>query len=388
MERIPQDMAEVVRVAAGAARGYPGDLADIHRRARRFRIRQMVLSATAVVAVVAGAGVGVGLLRQPEPALPPAATGEPVIGAVPSVAPTTGPDTVPPARGPVQHLVLRDAAGTYAAPGGEPAEVGGEIRLAEVLPDGTLVTHDVVGSRNWERLVVLADGSLVALGSHDTRPGAKRTDGPDVTGVEYRLVVTHPDGKVRIQRDVRKQGEPVVLVTATATTAYLWRPAGLVSHDLVTGKEKTLVRRASVQLGAADSLRFIDLSGNRLAIARLRDECVPRVYDVTTGRLVAEVPLTGSGCVAVTDMRLSPDSATLAVVYDRTGENGLESVADQIRIADGKVLNGQLDLAQGFGKTPPAISVAWENDKTLRGAVYPVGAAGVSGMNLFSMTID
>ncbi|GIE27053.1 hypothetical protein Ait01nite_000980 [Actinoplanes italicus] len=387
MERIPQDMAEAVRVAAGAARGYPGDLADIHRRARRFRRRQMVLSAAAVVAVVAGAGAGVSLMRRAEPAPPPAATGEPVV-AVPSVAPSTGPASSPAAKGPVQHLVLRDADGTYEAPSGKRFEIGGETRLAEILPDGTLVTHDVVGSRNWERLVVLADGSLVALGSHDTRPGTKRTDGPDVTGVEYRLVVTRPDGKVRIQRDVRRQGEPVVLVTATATTAYLWRPAGLVSHNLTTGKERIVVRSAAVQVGDADQIRFIDLSGNRLAIARMRDECVPRVYDVTTGRLVAEIPLTASGCIALSDMRVSPDGATLAVVYDRNGEKGLDSAADQIRISDGKVLNGTFMLNQGFEKIPPAITAAWENDKTLRLAVYPVGASGVSLMNLFSMTID
>jgi hypothetical protein len=388
MERIPQDMAEVVRVAAGAARGYPGDLADVHRRARRFRNRQMVLSAAAVVAVVVGAGAGVGLMRQTEPVLPPAATGELVTGAVPSVAPGTSPDTVPPARPPAQHLVLRDANGTYAAPGGKPFEIGGETRLAEILPNGTLVTHEVVGSRNWERLVVLADGSLVALGSHDTRPGTERTDGPDVEGVEYRLVVTRPDGKVRIQRDVRKKGEPVTLITATAATAYLWRPAGLMSHDLATGKEKTIVKRAVVQPGDADPPRFIDFSGNRLAIAGMRDECVPRVYDVTTGRLVAEIPLTGSGCLALSDMRVSPDGATLAVAYDRTGENGLDMAADQIRISDRKVLNGQFMLNQGFEKMSPAVTMAWENDKTLRLVVYPVGASGVSGMNLFSAGID
>ncbi|GIF35958.1 hypothetical protein [Actinoplanes xinjiangensis] len=388
MARISEDVAEAVRTAANAARGYPGDLADVHRRARRRRNRQAVLSAAAVVAVLAGAGVGVASQRQQAaPALPPAAT-DPPAAAVPSVGPSAPSNPAPPAREPAQHLILRDAAGTYRTEG-QAVELGIGSRVGELRPDWTLVTHRVVGSRNWERLVVLPDGSRVAFGSHDTEPGTRRTDGPDVSGLEYRLVVTGRDGAVRLQRDVRRHDEPVMLLTATATTAYLWRPAGLVSHDLETGTERTVVRKASAGLGEVfGSLRFADLSGGRLVVSRMTDECVPRVYDVATGRLVAELPLTGAGCVAVTDMRLSPDGATLGVVYEHSGATGPQTRAVLIRVADRRELIGSEDLLVDRAKTSPAISVAWEDDHTLRGAIYPVGAAGVSGVDAFSLTRD
>ncbi|MEU8656737.1 hypothetical protein [Actinoplanes philippinensis] len=54
MERIPQDVAELVRTAARSAPGYPGDLADVHRRAGRRRNRQAAVSAAAVPRSPAG----------------------------------------------------------------------------------------------------------------------------------------------------------------------------------------------------------------------------------------------------------------------------------------------------------------------------------------------
>jgi hypothetical protein len=57
METIPQDVAEAVRVAADAARGYPGTLGDVRLRARRRRTRRVALAA-AVATVLATAGLG------------------------------------------------------------------------------------------------------------------------------------------------------------------------------------------------------------------------------------------------------------------------------------------------------------------------------------------
>ncbi|MBW6436135.1 hypothetical protein KZ829_20565 [Actinoplanes hulinensis] len=387
MEGIPQNVSEAVRVAAHAARGYPGDLADIHRRARRRRNRRAAVSAAAVVAVLAGAVAGVAIQRQPGPStgtgvLAPASSAEP--GVSPDAPISSGPGAEPPG----QHLLLPAAAGDYRGSGGTTVRLGGETAVGELLPDGNLIGHPVVGARNWERVVVLPSGGVVAFGSHDTQPGTKREDGPNVPGLEYRLVGTDPDGRVRVQRNVRKKGEPVMLLTAREDVAYLWRPAGLFMHSMATGHEELIAGRPAFGLGQVyGDLRHSDMSGGWVAVSRMRDECVPRVYDITGVDLVAEIPLTASGCIAVTDMRLSPDSRTLAVAYDRDTGAGLRPVVALIRVTDGKVLKEQ-ELADVSGKTSPMISIAWPDSRTLRGAVYPVGAAGVSEVTGFTVTID
>ncbi|BEL12051.1 hypothetical protein Q0Z83_102420 [Actinoplanes sichuanensis] len=382
MDRIPQDVTEAVRVAATAARGYPGDLADVHRRARRRRNRQVALSAVAVVAVAAGAGVGAGQWRQPPPPLPAAATSAP--------APVVSPTTAPAVAQPVQPLILDDAVGTYRAPGGGTVELGGDSRIGELLPDGTITTHEVVGSAGWERLIVLPDGSQVAFGSHDLKPGDKRVDGPNVTDLEYRLVVTGPDGKVRVQRDVRRMGESVILVAATETTAYLWRPAGLVLHDLATGKEELVVGGVRLGLGKVfGDLRLTDMQGGWLAVARMQDECVPRVYDVTTGRLIAKLSLTGSRCIAVSDIRLAPistpESALVAVAYQReSADHLLETRVALIEVVTGRRLT-DYEVPPASPKAALGISLAWQDGDTLRGAAYPVAPEGTGEMNGFTV---
>jgi hypothetical protein len=382
MDRIPQDVTEAVRVVATAARGYPGDLADVHRRARRRRNRQVVLSAAAVVAVAAGAVVGAGQWRQPPPPLPAAATSAPALAVSPS--------TTPAVAQPVQPLILDDAVGAYRAPAGGTVELGGDSRIGELLPDGTIVAHEVVGSRGWERLVVLPDGSQVAFGSHDLKPGDDRPDGPNVTGLEYRLVVTGPDGRIRVQRDLRRQGEPVILVAAHETSAYLWRPAGLVMHDLATGKEQLVVSGIRLGLGKVfGELRLTDMQGSWLAVTRMQDECVPRVFDVTTGRLIAKLSLAGTRCLAVSDLRLSPIStperAVLAVAYDlETADHLLESRVALIEVATGRRLADH-EVASVATKSSPGISLAWQDERTLRGASYPVDPAGVGEVNGFTL---
>ncbi|WP_433791577.1 hypothetical protein [Actinoplanes sp. CA-252034] len=382
MTTIPQDVSEAVRAVAGAARGYPGDLADVHRRARRRRNRQVVLSAAAVVAVAAGAVVGAGQWRQPPPPLPAAATGAPSTG----VSPTTTPALVRPA----QPLILDDAVGTYRLPGGGTVELGGDKRIGELLPDGRLAGHTVVGSRHWERLVVLPDGSQVAFGAHDLRPGEKRPDGPDVTGLEYRLVVTGPDGAIRVQRDLRRPGEPVTLVTADDTTAYLWRAAGLVRHDLATGEEQIVVSGNRLGLGQVfGDLRLADMRGPLLAVATLKGECTPLVYDVPSGRPIAKLSLAGTRCIAVSDLRLSPSStpekAVLAVAYDREGaDHLLESRVALIEVLTGRRI-AEYEVEQAATKSSPGISIAWQDERTLRGAWYPVAPDGVGEVNGFTV---
>jgi hypothetical protein len=74
METIPQDVAEAVRVAADAARGYPGTLGDVRLRARRRRTRRVALAA-AVATVLATAGLGAAVQRAAGGAAPPGGRG-------------------------------------------------------------------------------------------------------------------------------------------------------------------------------------------------------------------------------------------------------------------------------------------------------------------------
>jgi hypothetical protein len=381
MDRIPQDVTDAVRVVAAAAPGYPGDLADVHRRARRRRNRQTVVSAVAVLAVLAGGGAGMAMWRGAASPIAPAAPA----ARVPSITPAPSITPVPVSQ--AQPLILDDAFGVYRVPGGPEMELGGDRRAGELQADGSLFGYPVVGSRGWEKVVRLPDGGIVAFGSHDTMPGVERTDGPDVIGLEYRLVVTGADGRVRIQRDLRRKDEPVMLLTADATTAYLWRPEGLIAHDLDTGTEQVVVKRTAVGIGRVfGELRHSDLSAGRLAVASVKTECLPRVFDLATGRLTAEVRLDRSTCIAVNRMRLSPDGSTLAVAYQykSTGKRIPAAVA-LIRLSDGAVLDRQERIGMVDGVSL-AVSLAWQDDRTLRGAEYPVAAGGVSEVNGFILT--
>ncbi|GAA4970401.1 hypothetical protein [Actinoplanes utahensis] len=383
MERIPQNVSEAVRVAAGAARGYPGDLADIHRRVRRRRNRQALVCAAAVVAVLGAAAAGAAAWRRPTaPVVTPAATG-PARSAEPS------PSTAPTRRDPAQPLILDAAAGSYRGSDGRTVVLGGDKRIGELLPGGELRGHPVAGSRNWEKaVVVLPDGSLVAFGSHDTTPGVERTDGPNVSGLEYRLVGVDSDGTVSVQRNIRRKGEPVTLVTSTATTAYLWRPAGLAEHDLATGAERIVVKKAALGFEQVfGSLRMSDLAGDRLVVAGMNDECKPSVYDIATSRRVAALSLHGSKCVAVNAMRLSPDGSKLAVAYQHEDASaGLLSSVAVIRVADGTVITRRPEPEMGTTQASWATSLAWADEQTVRAASYLVGAEETSEVTAFTMT--
>lgn len=379
MERIPQNVSEAVRVAAGAARGYPGDLADIHRRARRRRNRQVALSAAAVVAVFAGTGAGVAL-RQPV---------APIVQR--TTAPASAPSqpapsqAAPAAKDPAQHLVLDDGIGTYRVPDGKPVTLGGEKALGELLPDGGLRALPVVGATTWEKAVVLPDGGLVVLANHDIMPEVKRDDGPGAGNLEYRLMRVNPAGEVTSYRNIRREGESVTLVAATATTAHLWRRSGLTKYDLATNNEYLVVDLASAGLGAAGGVRHLDVSSNRLAVADTADECAPRVYDIATLRKLADRSL--KGCLAVNRMRLSPDGSTLAVTYQTDGSgNQPPSLAALIRVADGKVLAQRELPGDRSTEYSTMTSIAWQDDRTLRIADYPVAAPGTAEIAVFTLT--
>ncbi|MEU8662997.1 hypothetical protein, partial [Actinoplanes philippinensis] len=321
-----------------------------------------------------GAGVAPGRAPAAPPELP-AATAEP--------APTVVPVATPPA----QALILDDAAGLYRVPGGAEVAIDRDRQAGELRPDGVLVGHPVVGAPNWTKVVPLPDGGIVAFSSYDTKSAVDRSGRPDVAGLEYRLVVTGPDGRARIQRDIRRRNEQVTLLTADATTAYLWRPSGLFAHDLATGTERAVVKEPMINLGKVfGGLRHSDLSAGRLAMASTDDECLPLVVDVATGRPVSRIPLGRSDCFALNRMRLSPDGTMLAVAYQykSTSKTPPAAVA-LIRVSDGAVVarRDRIGMVDGVSL---AVSLAWQDDRTLRGAEYPVAAGGVSEVNGFTLT--
>ncbi|WP_430783694.1 hypothetical protein [Actinoplanes sp. G11-F43] len=353
MDTIPQQVTEAVRAVADATRPYPGDLADVRRRARRRKRRQTGFAAAAAMAVLAVAGVVV--------------TGGP--GSGPDVLPAASADAAAEVR--LQRLFLDGAA--------RPARLTGESGMAEIIGSGTLTIHDVTGTERWDRVVGLPDGTMVAAGGFGDRAVLGRAAPLPADQVEYRLVVTEPDGRPRLERDVRRAGETVSLLTATASTAYLWRPSGLVAHDLATGSERPVVSAkalglAKVPAGAAD------LTGDRLALARGGDGCVVRILDGPAATPAAELPVTGD-CERITRIRLSPDGRMVAVVHQ--GATAIPGVT-VFRIGDGAVLARSaavvLDPATGALAGRPAaeeqlVAIAWWGERWVRGVSYRTDAA-------------
>ena len=106
--------------------------------------------------------------------------------------------TTPPASDP--RLVLREG-GLEILPDGS----------SRPLPLGNAPVDDV------HTVVLAPDGRLIVLGSRDLMPGRVRVDGPNVEGVETRLVVLDPAGAVQAVRNVRVMGATVRLLAATSS---------------------------------------------------------------------------------------------------------------------------------------------------------------------------
>ncbi|GIE94309.1 hypothetical protein [Paractinoplanes rishiriensis] len=352
MDQIPAPVETAVRTAAQAAPGYRGDLDSVYRRARARRQR-LIATAAGVAVLITAAGVG---LAQRRPA-PPV-----------TVLPATQP-VVKPA--PAQRLLLSGAVGTYRTDGAA-VRLGGRDRVGEILPDGTLAGHPVQGADGWDRTVGLPDGRLVALGPRDLMPDVERPDGPDIEGLEYNLVVAAPDGAVQLSRDVRVKGEAVTLLTATAETAWLWRPAGLYSHDLATGTESLAVPRKTLGIAQVfdGSTQFADLNGDRLIVAADSTRCAPKVLDI--GQPVRPLPLALADCSTIANLRLSPDGNVVAVTY--LTRQLIPHVA-LVRIADGRVLADQApsiaSSSLGWG-----MDVVWPDNRSVTVVTYPVEPSG------------
>ncbi|WP_433380577.1 hypothetical protein ACQPZX_15555 [Actinoplanes sp. CA-142083] len=365
MNEIPREVEVAVRAAASATGGYAGKLDNVYRRARRNRRRRLAATSAGVATVVALAGVALALrsVEKREPALPPA-TGLPS----------------PSAEVPAQRLMLDGANGVYESGPGLTVDLSGTTRVGELVPGDEILPHWVDGADGWDRFVGLDDGRIVALGAHDLMPGTPRSDGVDVEGLQINLVVTAADGAVQLKRDVRRKGEAVSMLTADSTAAYLWRPAGLVEHDLGSGRERVLVPHKALGGG----IRAADLVGNRLVLVRDSAPCTPVLFDTILGQQIDQFPLPTLSCAWVGAVRLSPDGERVALTYGKSDRAQGERVTG-IRFSDRAILVDQWIASRGGKVDQPLVSFAWQDATTLRGAVVPVGP-GTSKITPFLIT--
>jgi hypothetical protein len=361
MNDIPREVEVAVREAASAAGGYAGGLDGVYRRARRNRRRRLTAVSAGVAAALAAAGLGVVTHPLSDRATPPAQE--------------------LPAGAPAQRLMLNGAAGVFVVASGLTIDLSGTTRVGELPPGGEIEPHWVSGADGWDRFAGLGDGRIVALGPENQLPGKPRADGVGIEGLRINLVVTAPDGTVQVKRDVRRKGEEVSLLTADTTNAYLWRPAGLVAHDLGSGAERVLVPRAVLrdgEIGAAD------LVGDRLVVSRAAAPCTLAKFDTRSGTAAGKITIPTLACTGVTGLRLSPDGQRLAVMY-RKGDPAQGERVTVLSTADGTIMIDQ--WAASIGTTVPLVDLAWQDDHTLRGVVVPTGP-GEQMLTPILITVD
>ncbi|MBB2940956.1 hypothetical protein FB565_000660 [Actinoplanes lutulentus] len=342
MDRIPHDIETLIRDVAQAEPGYGGDFADIPRRARRHRNRQMTAAFAGVAAVIAVVGIGVSVNRAPDrtPVNPPAAT------------------TAAPLPTGAQRLMLNGADGSYRTfENATPiyTEFGG-TQVGEFTVDSTwqMRKHQVVGADRWDRFAGLADGSIVAIGPQ---------------GSKTNLVVAGPDGTVRQTREVGKAGEKVTLVSATSEYAYLWRPSGLVEHTLNAGGERVLV--TPEQLDVTDffdgQIYGADVENGKLALTRKSNPCVVEFVALDTPSEAEMVSLDGNAtCDRIISLRLSPDASEVAIAY-------VDDAGPEITLMDvttGALSDGTSVDIDPYHSEDPIVAISWVDAKTLRGMAY------------------
>ncbi|WP_306211262.1 LpqB family beta-propeller domain-containing protein [Actinoplanes sp. RD1] len=329
---------EVVRSAARAAGPYIGSIDGIHRRARQRRTRRQALAAcAAVVALLVGLGV---TLNRRNTAAPPAVR--------PSVSAT-----------PEQRLILNGATGAYRT-GTMLVELG-PVNYAELLPDGRIAEHDLVRVSESAQVSALPGGGVVLLGPV---PGGS---GPE-------LAVVGPDGKLRLRRDLHANGKTVTLTAASETTAFFQRGDSLFAHELATGAERLILktRIGGTMAAAADAI------GRRLAQAYVFDPCG---IEVATAGMASAYSLAASlrrapdGCTKILALRWSPDGSRLAVA-EESDQGRRVVVLDMMTDGGAKISEQPLpgtyqELGAQFDKTD--VSLAWQDGRTLRAALYPTG---------------
>ncbi|MBM2618435.1 hypothetical protein JIG36_23010 [Actinoplanes sp. LDG1-06] len=355
MDQIPRDIDVAVRAAGASSRPYGGELPDVYRRARLRRTRRRAAAAFTTIAVAAGLVGGGLVVRRHTEVVPP------VEPAVTNWA--------------TQRLLLSGAAGQYAtAAHPDPVELRGGLATGELTPDGALTTHRVIGGGEDDRVIGLPDGRLLSLGPRDKEPDPDRA-----SGMTSMLTIVSPSGDI-VQRDVDR-AEPLELLGADATFAYLWRPTGMFAHDLSTGLERLVISALMMDLPDADpagALDASDVTGDRLVVAERARACEPMVYDIASPQGIRSLPLSSLGCRSVIGLRLSPSTGRLAVTYQ--DQKGLVRVAvfnteDGRTLADRAVTSAGNEPGSSAGDKPgrATVNMAWTDERNLLVVSVPSG---------------
>lgn len=336
MSLIPDDLAELVHRAASGTREYTADLGQVERRWRRRRRRRTVACLAGVAMLVAVSLAAVPVLS--------GRSGEPRPDGGHMIAGSRAD----------QRLMIQ---GYDAVREVHPLSAGGSGRhfvaslmgvALEVGPEGTIKRWGTQSHVVPAQVVGLPDGRVAVLGIADY---------PDKSAV--MLMVLNPTGAADLARSIG-DGVPVRLVGATNQTAYLWRSAGLVAHDLDTGEER--VAAPAARLGGAlwsAGHGEADVSGDLVLTSGVdRDRCQLRTLDVRSGA-TARHRVTPGACHEALLARLSPDRRSAAVTY-------LPSPAGPLRLA-------VVDLATGATRFDQVIETP--GDANGLGPAMPVGVA-------------
>ncbi|GAA2491492.1 hypothetical protein [Winogradskya humida] len=325
MDQIPNDMTALVRDVAHAAPGYAGSLDEVYRRYRRRRRSRAAVGG--VLALLLIAGVGLTIDHRPQRTSRQPAT-------------QTQTETKPTAKR-AQGILVH----------GDPRLKGG-VKITgtfwDAWPDRVVTSFDIHGV-TWDGAVALPGGRVVAV---------ERGAG----GHTWSLVEVDRSGTTLLRRELpASKGEPMSLLTADESTAYVWQERSLVAHDLATGTERPVL-----EIGTAP-IQAVDYADGRLAVAGLSADC-----QLNFGRgkpieaLVAAMP-PELKCGSVTDLRLSPDGKAIAVAYRRMDRD--EQRVALLNLPAAQVLADQKVTATSADQ----VRLAWQDNRTLNGVVVPAG---------------
>jgi hypothetical protein len=382
---VPEDLDRAVRDVARHLPAQYATLTEITTRGRRMRRRRTAaVGSIAALAVLGGAlGVPVVVKRAEGRTAPqPAASATTSPSPTPSVG--VSPRTWTTAA---QRLLLNGSTASVTHSDGSTAGVDGPTTTTELLPTGK-VRAVKVPSYNGGVVdpVLLTSGGLVGLGIQNLQPGVPRPDGPDVTGLEIRLVVIRPDGSTASKRNVRIQGEYVDLLAADDKSAVLWRKHGVFLRDLATGDEQRLPAASTLAGGNVGEtsphgkIGAVSLTAQAIAIVQEGHCPTVQIGGLVTGTPHAlKLPGEPSRC-GVGDMRFSPDGTSLAVAYGPIGAEKVRlavfDTATGALVSDSALYSAPDPLGMLEAGTPDLRGIAWMDDRTVRAAVttLPPGA--------------
>jgi hypothetical protein len=328
MNGIPEELAGAIERAAATVPRHGGDLDGVLRRhqARRQR-RAWAAAATAAALIALTAGAAPSLIDPSGPAGPTPAASE-----------------TPSAKAVAQRLILAPSMLDVAK---------GQPGVAEVLPDGSVISHPAPGLERGYQAIGLPDGRLVTL------------SGDGVGGPVLRVL--RADGTVQHSYVLPVFPASASLVGATGQEAYLLTSSGLVARDLATGDERRVLPAATVGVGVrAKTDDAMDLAGDRFAMAVLPGkQCQLQVLEVPTGRKLSSPAVGAPDCRKILALRLSSDGRRVAVAYLQVTD------METVRVAVVDTDSGRVRLdrplpAQARKRPFEVYGMAWSDATTVR----------------------